>query len=365
MLKQPKIVFIQTSIADSHTRHRVEDFMAEGFQVEVYGFLREGAKIPSLPYEVRQVGVLRNNRYAERLWIYVRAFFNITHAFKDQNVIYYLCGLDTALFFRMLHPCEKYIYEECDLMHYDKNRMPTWFRRMLEKMDKYIIRHSKATLTTSEGFLQFHYGKKTHPEQIILVENKLSPAILDLKPQPHKPLDIRHLTIGFAGSLRYESIYHFIHSFCTRYPQYSFEVYGIPILPEFADLDHLPNCHLHGRFTNPEDLPPIYASVDLMLCTYDQRFKNVCYAEPNKLYESIFFNTPIIVSQGTFLAEKVNRMGIGFAVDAFSDESIDKLLANITCDSINQCQQRMRQIDVQTLISNSHDYLIKLKNFIH
>lgn len=364
MLKQPKIVFIQTSISDAHTRHRVEDFMAEGFQVEVCGFLREGAKIPSLPYEVRQVGVLRNNRYAERLWIYMRAFFHITRAYRGQDVVYYLCGLDTALFFRLLHPCEKYIYEECDLMHYDMNRMPAWLRSMLETLDKYIIRHSLATLTTSEGFLRFHYGQQMPPRQVILVENKLSPAIRKVKPQPHKPLDVQHLTIGFAGGLRYESIHHFIHSFCTRYPQHQFEVFGAPVPPEFEALGDLPNCHMHGRFTNPDDLPQIYASVDLMLCTYDQRFKNVCYAEPNKLYESLFFHTPIIVSQGTFLAEKVKQLGVGFAVDAFSDESIDELLADITCDSITQCQQNMQHIDVQTLISNSHVYLTKLKNFI-
>lgn len=364
MLKQPKIVFIQTSISDSHTRHRVEDFLAEGFQVDVCGFMRAGVKMPKLPYTVRQIGVLRNNRYAERLWIYLCAFMTITRAYKGQHVVYYLCGLDTAMFFRLLHPFEEYIYEECDLMHYDMNRMPTWVRRMLELIDKYIIRHSKATITTSEGFLQFHYGNEPHPEQIILVENKLSPTILDVKPQPHKSLDLQHLTIGFAGGLRYDSIHHFIQSFCTRYPQHKFEIFGAPVPPEFATLGNLPNCEMHGRFTNPDDLSKIYASIDLMLCTYDQRYKNVCYAEPNKLYESIYFNTPLIVSQGTYLAEKVSQLGIGFVVDAFSDQSIDNLIDNITCDSIRRCQQNAKEIASDTLISNYHEYLTKLKNYL-
>ena len=35
---------------------------------------------------------------------------------------------------------------------------------------------------------------------------------------------------------------------------------------------------------------------DMVVATYDVTIENVRYAEPNKIYEAIFFETPIILS---------------------------------------------------------------------
>ena len=59
------------------------------------------------------------------------------------------------------------------------------------------------------------------------------------------------------------------------------------------------------------------------------------YAEPNKLYEAIYFETPIIVSKGTFLAERVEQWGVGLTVDA-SDETQVVALVNGLSDELTQ-----------------------------
>ena len=51
-----------------------------------------------------------------------------------------------------------------------------------------------------------------------------------------------------------------------------------------------PNVKLHGKFKNPSDLSVIYNKIDLNVICYDTTSINVRIAEPNKLYESIFFN---------------------------------------------------------------------------
>ena len=66
----------------------------------------------------------------------------------------------------------------------------------------------------------------------------------------------------------------------------------------------------------------------MLLCAYPPSNGRL-FAEPNKLYESIFFNCPIIVSKGTFLGNKVEELGIGFAIDSMNNESITTFLNSL------------------------------------
>ena len=94
------------------------------------------------------------------------------------------------------------------------------------------------------------------------------------------------------------------------------------------------NVHLHGIFKNPQDMPAVYGQLDLVLATYDATSINARFAEPNKMYESIFFRVPIIVSKRTFLSDKVNRLGIGYAINGLEKDEIRAFLAGLTSESI-------------------------------
>lgn len=50
------------------------------------------------------------------------------------------------------------------------------------------------------------------------------------------------------------------------------------------------------------------------------------HAEPNKLYESIYFRCPIIVNEKTFLGQKVQKLGIGYVINSMDEEQITVFL---------------------------------------
>ena len=127
-------------------------------------------------------------------------------------------------------------------------------------------------------------------------------------------------------------------------------------------LKEYPNCKFHGAFNSPLDLPQIYSRIDLVLSTYDVESVNVFYAEPNKIYEAIYFRTPIIVSSGTFLAEKFNRLNIGFDVDAMNELSIIDLVKNINNELLLDKKKSLDLIPMSEVI-NVNDFLFeKLSN---
>ena len=343
------IVFIVPSIDDSHYRNRIIEFIEKGYEVRVYGFCRCN-KERNLPYSYKVLGNIENASYSNRVRLYIQSFNRLGKKYKD--TLFYLCGLDIAMSFRFINPSHQYIYEECDLVHTYMGQV----KYLLEWIDKRIIKKSLLTITTSEGFINYHF-KGVKPDNVCLVENKLNHNIIGYKIQ-EKPFDKDNLSIGFVGLPRFDSVYNFIDVYCRNFPQYTFHVFGGPVSDKFNTLKKYPNCKLHGFFNNPADLPEIYGTIDVVLSTYDTKYENVRYAEPNKIYESIYFETPIIVSSNTFLAEKVKRLGIGFDIDAMSEVEIVNFVSSLNNEIVNAKSKAAKDIDKRNTL-NINEHLFK------
>ncbi len=352
-----KYLFIIPSINDSHFKNRIIEFVERNLDVAVYGFSRSNQKIPNeLPYKFEILGELRDENYKERISLYIKCFRELGKKYKRQDVCFYLCGLDIAMFFHYINPHAKYIYEECDLIHTYMGNL----KYPLEWIDKKIIKHSSLTVTTSEGFIDYHFNGK-RLENVVLVENKLNPSILDFPQLKKKCFSKDAISIGFVGGPRFDSVYNFIDAFCRNFPNGIFHVYGGPIPEQFETLKKYDNCIFHGFFKNPSDLSSIYESIDLVIATYDTKYENVRYAEPNKIYESIYFETPIVVSSGTFLAKKVNRLGIGCDIDAMDENAVISFIKNLTKDNLNEWIENTRKIDKNDLLSINDNLFAQLE----
>lgn len=347
-----KIIFVMNSINDAHANKRASDFKKQGHEVKLYGFLRH----ENMKYDnsAEVIGRFTNDMsYANRFSIYVNGLRKLFSREKDDNVVWYYQGIDVALFATILNRKGKYIYEECDLAHtYIHSK---WIQIVLECIDKRIIRKSKKTVVTSEGFIQYHYGTTDKcPSNVVLVPNKLSHEICDFKIQEKKAVDLSRIRFAFVGGLRYPALLSIADIITKDFPHHEFHFYGF-VSPTITK-DQLPqrnNIFYHKAYKSPEDLPDIYSNVDILVSTYDASKVNVRFAEPNKLYESIYFGCPIIVSSGTFLAEKVHRLGIGYDVNPYSKESIRQLISQISSDYSTK-QSALSNMDKKDAIDNQN-----------
>ena len=330
-----RVVFIFGELS-SHATNRVIDFKNAGFDVEVLAFKRKGRSATKpTSFNVTELGEIEDEKYLNRLSLYRRTIRSIVNKYGRDDVYYFVSGLDLAIFAYKYVGRQKFFYEEADLVHtYIKNRV---IRNILEWTDRYVIRKSKYTLLTSDGFAKYHFGDKI-PSNVRVVTNRLNSAILDLNSSRKGLFNPDKIKIGFVGYPRFDSVFNFIDCYCKNFPSYEFHVYGAPVEDEFKKLEKYENCIFHGRFSNPIDLSGIYSNLDLVLSTYDVKYDNVRYAEPNKIYEAIYFETPIIVSEGTFLAEKVNRMNIGFAINPLDNDAIVSFIKGLTPGKIADIQ---------------------------
>lgn len=347
-----KIVFITSNIQLPRVVRRINEFVERGYDAEVYYFNRTEFvnKSDKIKAPLHQIGEVSSapSSYIKRIPSEYRNIRKVVQNYKGKDIVFYLFGIDIALLFPYTKNGFHYIYEESDLRHtYIKNSATVKF---FEYFDKKIIRNSLLTVFTSEGFCKYHFGDNI-PSNVTFITNRLSPSIKNYPIKEHKVFNADRISIGFVGSPRYKSVCNFVRILCENFPQNEFHFYGEPIAENLEVLRKYSNCYFHGAFTNPQDLPNIYQNIDLVLATYDTDFENVRYAEPNKLYEAMYFEVPIIVSSGTFLADKVNQLGIGFDIDAYNDEEVKFFLTNITNDKIQGKLNCIQKVQKDALLS--------------
>lgn len=357
-----KIVFILSYSNNQNAIKRVEEFQNHGVQVEVFGFKRNDfSNINAESILVNEIGRYDNSTsYKQRVPIIYRGIKSVINQYKNEEVLFYLFGLDVVGLFS-LQSSKPYIYEEEDLIYtYFGNKL---LRRAFTMLDKHVVKKSVCTVFTSEGFANFHFGNRW-PEKVKIIPNKLKKTVLNYPALP-RDTDLDHLRIAFVGSFRFKSVYNFAKVFLESFPNYTFHFFGWATDKEnemlFNTLKKYPNCVFHGRFKNPGDLPSVYSQFDLLLSTYDIEFENVKYAEPNKLYEAIYYDTPIIVSSNCFLGDKVVKMGVGYAINALDNNEIISFIRDLNLDRINDKKKAIKAIDKQYAIDDNSEFIENIK----
>ena len=346
-------MFVFNNASDTRCKKRVEEFVDMGYNVKVYAFDRKGRKpTPSPKFDISIIGEHDiSMNYVQRALIIRKSLKRLFQQYKNENVIFYLFFFDVAFVGHMLTN-KPYIYELSDMPYSSIGN--SIIRGLFERADRRIIKKSFLTTLTSEGFIDYLFKKK-RPSNYVIVPNRVDKRILDL-PYVETPVDINHLRFSFVGGFRYKSTLDFIHYAAKNFPQHTFSVDGNIIKYE-KELNELSvkfrNVLLNGIFKYPDDSPSIYSRTDIVLSNYDSESINAQYAEPNKLYEALFFNTPIIVSSGTFLAKKVKQLGIGWDVDSSNEQAVISLIRGITEDQLEMMKASCKKIPVKEKVNEN------------
>ena len=121
------------------------------------------------------------------------------------------------------------------------------------------------------------------------------------------------------------------------------------------------NVYYHGKFKNPEDLSGIYETLDIVVAWYDNASLNEQIAEPNKLYESLFFCKPIIVLPNTYLSCQVQQLECGFVVDANEYNSVKDFIANLSTAEINRISEKEFLTPLTEIIDSLKELITKIQ----
>ncbi len=350
-----KIVFILNTLNQQRCFKRIEEFRRRGYQTDVYGFSSDSQGTFIRNSDMTQVigtCVHGEGNYFRRLLTMARAIRKLNRRYQNEDVTFYYFLLDTCIAARLVSR-KPYIYENSDLMY---GAFPAPLKWLFRHIDRWLTIHSVATVMTSAGFEEYLFRGK-HQDNVYIIPNKLNPRVLELPYHPTE-LDIAHLRFAFVGHIRSAGSFRFAKVVAERFPQHSFHLYGtIGKGNDFAGLAaRHPNVVMHGTFQNPDDMPGIYEQVDVLVPLLSEtNTKNVnnIYLEPNKLYESVYFRTPIVMTDGTYMARRVKELKCGFVLPNVSEEGITRFINTLTEQSLKEIVTHVSTIP-QTDVVDDH-----------
>ena len=358
-----KIIFITSTLSQPRVIKRIKSIYNAGFDVKVYGFDRNVYTCNSLPLDIETVklGDLKDGGgYIGKIKSFRKAINYIIDKEGKNDVVFYSFALIPAFFLK--EKKVKYVYELSDIL-YGYPRFNS-IRPVLKYIEQRIIKKSHLTVMTSEGFRDYLFS--TNPPQNIIVQpNKLNSFFNSLERPVAKLPDTHHLKFGYVGAVRYkETVLRFAKIIGSEFPMHEFHFFGDSIFVKAfqEDTKDYPNVFFHGQFKNPEDLTSIYNLLDIVVACYETGSINERIAEPNKLYESIYFGKPIIVSTNSFLEKKTAKMDCGFSINAYDDDSIRDFVRGISLNVIKRIIANTQKILKDSLIDDPEKIIKSLNN---
>tara|TARA_B110000240_G_scaffold184617_1_gene219435 strand:+ start:2963 stop:4066 length:1104 start_codon:yes stop_codon:yes gene_type:complete len=361
------IVFIVQQLSQPRCIKRIQLFRDAGYNCHVFGF-NNGLytdNLEGIDFDINEKWYINKSlNKVKKIGIYKNKIEHVINQINSEDIIYAF-GFEIGSIVSFLWKF-KFIYEEADVSASRINN--SLLRKTLVYLDKRIIRKSILTIFTSEGFQDYlfpdgnPYAKKT-----IFIHNKLHHSFLDNNRPFRDFKTIECIKFGFVGLIRYpNTIVRFAEVIGTNFPNHEFHFFGEA---EGNCLDNInwtkfSNIKFHGKFKNPEDLPLIYNNIDINIVCYDPASGNVRIAEPNKLYESIFFNVPLVVSQGTFLQRRVKELKVGYSINALSNSSIIHFVESLNTVNIRQKIKNSCNISTNKLVNNPLDDMSLIKKFL-
>lgn len=259
------------------------------------------------------------------------------------------------------------IYEVPDLLRMVVEPQNSLIKKIAQKyfryMEKKCCKVADALVITSEKYYDVHFSKFVDRSKVFYFPN-----VPDLTAfESYEKTKHENFTVGFIGVIRYKrELINLIQAA---------DELGIRLLiaGDEIDGDEVENAlkgkgfvERIGRFNFSESAAQLYEKCDVIYSVYNADLQNCRIALPNKLYESIYCELPIIVAKDTYLSDLVEEMGVGVSVDHTSlDDLISALKELMLYENyskyVKNCRLHKDEIDLNKF---SAQYIEFLRNRI-
>ena len=357
------IAFFGHDAGDAAVQRRIRSLADEGMTVTGYTMRRRDHLVT--PFQNHDLGRTYDGAFGQR----IRQVFKGAriaaipeNRLADADIIYarnldmLACAFLAKRYARLRTPV---IYEALDIHRLMVRRGPIgWLLRGLERA---LLKRCKGLVVSSPAFLR-NYFEVYHKGlyRAALIENRLVETA-----RPPRPLTSRSeagktsvLTIGWVGILRCQRSFDLLCALADKFgPRLQVRLHGKPArneIPVFeAEIDARPNMSYAGPYKAPEDLPDIYAGLDLVWAgDFMEAGFNSVWLLPNRIYEGGYFGTPPIAVAGTETARWVDERQCGFVVKEPLETQLPDLIAQLldAPDKIDMFRTRLASLPEDVFI---------------
>lgn len=284
-------------------------------------------------------------------------------AFKP-NIIH-LTNLDmlicASIYKKFFNKKVKIIYEVADIPEMIITKNENTVTKGIKKIEGKLCKDIYKLILTSPKYYDAYYCNFIEKEKVFFMPNVPSQKVF----QSYKKKKSGIFTIGFIGFIRYFDAMQTLINAVKQIPDIKLLFIGDGMdaqsLQVYAESINANNVEFKGKYDYETEIAFLYGQIDLVYSAYDNRSNNSKIALPNRLYEAIVCELPIIVSEGTYLWDLVKAMEIGEAVDPFNVDNIINTITMMRQDNyyieyVSHCHE----IKTQYYLEERNKELIKL-----
>ncbi len=347
-----KVLYLAHDLDDSAIERRRSMLRLGGAEVTLAGFRRGDGPLPT-PAIV--LGRTRNGRMASRVLSVLRGIVAPAPQILDgpaPDVILArnLEMLALAVSLGRRFPQARIVYELLDVHRLLLGK--GLISRTLRGIEAGLLDKTALVLISSPGFQRGYLTRFRRPvRQVVLVENK--PLATKSVP-PASPASGGPLTIGWFGILRCAWSLAALDRLTRDAPgRYRVVLRGRPaldVLPDFhATVAANPDLAFHGAYRWPDDLPLIYAGIDLAwLIDRYEAGGNSDLLLPNRLYEGGQHGAVPLALAGTETADRLKTLGIGVIVGEPEPKVVASTLATLDGQSLAALRDALQALPRST-----------------
>ncbi|HUC62252.1 MAG TPA: hypothetical protein VMF53_09870 [Alphaproteobacteria bacterium] len=326
------VVFFQPDLTEPNTTKRVETFMECGLAPFVFAFRRarfNAGYRPAWPHA--RLGRTWDGQYWRRaaaLFAALPALFAHRTPLRTAS-LYYARNIDQlilALLARRLFNRRAAIaYEVLDIQPIMTRRGLA--SRALRAIERFGLRRSRLLVVSSAGFQRNYFATiQRYCGEWFMLENKLNPSAIPYLTRPASmpraapgARDRYRWAVGYFGLIRGDATLELLARLAERLEgEVLFKLRGVPTTVDRAlfrrTLERNRNIVYQGEFANPEELAPLYGSVDFAWAIdLENVDHNSRWLMPCRYYEAGLFGVPCLAVRGFELGGLVERLGVGWA----------------------------------------------------
>lgn len=259
---------------------------------------------------------------------------------------------------RLVDPDVKLVYEIADLpkVIYNTNRdlKSRTLRTLFHTIERVLCKRIALLVITSPYFWDDYYSAFIPKNKVLFLPNAPEYDLFSrLSRAPHDGF-----TIGFIGLIRYPNQIRMLIDASENIEGVRVLVAGSgasyeEIRDYCASKEHV---LFYGPYDYQKDIVFLYSQIDCVYSVYDTSYDNVRIALPNKLYEAIACELPIIVADNTALARFVIEHGIGFTVSDRDTIGLRNLIVRLISQPQLLDETRVRLRDLKPSYSAEAGY---------
>lgn len=282
---------------------------------------------------------------------------------KEKPYIIHLTNLDmllcAVLYKKISDRSVKLIYEIADIPDAIIQDRNTFKSRLIQKVESKLCKNIESLILTAEDYWNVYYSLFVDEKKYHFIPNK--PEKQYFKDFENKKFENDKIIVGYVGYVRYKKELKVLMDIVNSQDKLHFIVAGDGL--EVAELKTYAvgkkRIQFLGPYSYSQDIANLYQQIDIVYSAYDNENINCQLAIPNRLYEAIVCQKPIIVSKGTCLSHYVEANGIGVAINPMNKMSVLEGLEEIIIN-YQSYQQNIKQLNEKKWFDDYKDLIAEL-----